>query len=346
MAGRPDAALTIGRVIRQDGDDLIEGVLLCPARECQREHPVIDGIPIIVADIRAQIAGQLGQIRAREDLSPVMDSLLGDCAGPGSEFDRERYHLSTYARGHYGDLDPENPLDGSPASTLLPLLERSLGMLSAPPSGVWLDVGCSVGRASFELAARSDALILGLDLNLGMLRMARRIARTGQVAHALRRVGIVYDHREFSVGFAGAESVDFWACDAMALPFAAGSCDGLLSFNVVDCVSSPVAHLMELGRVLRPGAEAVITTPYDWSVNATPIEGWIGGHSQRTESQGSSVAEMQRLLSERAPPEIWPRMTIVREVERFPWHVYVHERASMIYQVHLLIARAQAAASD
>jgi SAM-dependent methyltransferase len=333
-------------VLRQDGDDIIEGVLLCPAHECQREHPIIDGIPIIVADIRAQIAGQLSQIRAREDLSPFISSLIGDCTGPGSEFERDRYHLSTYARGHYGDLDPEKPLEGSPASTLLPLLEKSLSMLSAPPSGVWLDVGCAVGRVSFELAARSNALILGIDLNLGMLRMARRIARSGQVAYPLRRVGIVYDHREFTVDFARSGSVDFWACDAMALPFAAGSCDGLSSFNVVDCVSSPVAHLMELGRVLKPGAEAVITTPYDWSANATPIEGWIGGHSQRTESQGSSVLEMHRLLSERAPPEIWSRMTIVREVERFPWHVYVHERASMIYQVHLLIARALAGTSD
>lgn len=330
-------------MIAQDGDEIIEGVLLCPAKECQREHPIIDGIPIIVSDIRAQIAGQLSQIQARDDLSSFMTSLIGDCNGPGTEFERNRYHLSTYARGHYGDLDPDDTLAGGPATTLVPLLEKSLSMLSSPPSGLWIDVGCAVGRASFELAARSNAMVVGIDLNMGMLRLARRIARTGKVAHPLRRVGIVYDDREFPIELARTGSVDFWACDAMALPFDADTCDGLISFNVVDCVGSPVHHLMEIGRVLRPGAEAIITSPYDWSVGATPIEGWIGGHSQRTENRGSSVVEMRRLLSEKAQPEIWPRMTIVRELERFPWHVYVHERASMIYQVHLMIARASAA---
>lgn len=337
---RSPAALTLGKVIRQEDDDIIEGVLLCPARECQREHPIIDGIPIIVADIRAQIAGQLAQIRARDDLSPFMESLLGDCAGPGSDFDRDRYHLSTYARSHYRDLDPGGTRDPGEPGGLMALLTAALDMLTAAPSGLWLDLGCSVGRTTFELAARTRELVLGIDLNLGMLRLARRVARTGRVAHPLRRGGIVYTRREFDVELAGRDNVEFWACDVMALPLEDRRFGGVLSLNVLDCVGSPLLHLMEIGRVLQAGAEAVIATPYDWSVNATPLEAWIGGHSQRTEHQGSSVLEMRRLLSERAPLEASPGMTLVREVEEFPWHVYVHERATMSYQVHIMIARA------
>lgn len=335
--GRAPAGLTLGAVVSERDDDVIEGVLLCSSPACQCEYPIIDGIPIITAEVRAQVAHQLPAIRARGDLSPLLDSLLGDCAGPDSDFIRTRYQLSSYARSHFGDLDPDRPAprEGSMAA----LVDTSMALLSRPPGGAWLDVGCSVGRASFELAARTGDLVLGVDLNLAMLAIARRVAHTGQVSHVLRRVGIVYEQRSFAVELERRDRVDFWACDAMALPFADASFDGGVSFNVADCIGSPLAHLMELGRVLRPGAEAALTTPYDWSENVTPVEGWIGGHSQRGPSAGDSATEMRRVLSDRVPAAADTGLRLVAEREAVPWRVYVHERATMHYQVHAVVAQ-------
>lgn len=329
--------LELGTVVREDGGEILEGVLMCPALGCMREHPIIDGIPIIVADIRAHMQSQLSQVISREDLSPFMDGLLCDCLGAGSEFERARYHLSTYCRSHYGDFDPEDPLPGERA--LPALLSRGIDLLPTPPTGVFIDVGCSVGRATFELAARTGELTLGVDLNMGMLRIARQVARTGRVRHPLRRSGIVYDWREYEVDVPARELVEFWACDAMALPFANDNFAGALSCNVLDCLTSPVVHLMEVGRVIAPAGHAIISSPYDWSGNATPVPAWIGGHSQRSESGGDSAREMRRVLSENAPAELSTRMVLASEVESVPWHVYVHERATMNYQVHLVVAR-------
>ncbi|GAB4526355.1 MAG: Trm112 family protein [Haliangiales bacterium] len=342
VAERPAAPLAIGRVTRAEDDDVIEGVLLCSQPACQCEYPIIDGIPIIVADVRAHVANQLTAIRARADLSPVTASVLGDCAGTGSEYDRERYQLSSYARSHYGDLDPELPLD--PPSGLLALLEQGLARLPQPPTGMWLDAGCSVGRTAFELAARTGELVLGIDLNFSMLRMARDIARTGRVRHPLRRLGMVYDERDFTASLPARDRVEFWSCDGLALPFANSRFAGAVSVNLIDCTLSPVTHLMELGRVVAPGGHAIIATPYDWSANATPVEGWIGGHSQRSENRGESVLEMRRLLSEQAPAAIASGLTLTADVEELPWRVYVHERATMTYQVHLVVAQATRAA--
>ena len=311
---------------------------MCPHESCRREHPIIDGIPVIVADIRSYMTHQLGSVRARSDLSPFTESLLGDCAGPESELDRTRYQLSSYSRSHYGDLDPDEPAPA--ASSLAALLETALEQLSEEPAGIWLDTGCSVGRASFEMARRTGDLVLGVDLNFAMLRIAHHVARTGRVAHPLRRLGIVYDERSFPVPFEDRQRVDFWACDATALPFADNAFDGVFSLNVLDCIASPLDHLIEVGRVLRSGARAVLTTPYDWSVNATPIQAWIGGHSQRSDNRGSGVREIHRLLSDEVPAEVASGLRIDAEIERVPWVVYVHERASMTYQVHVVIARA------
>jgi len=339
-AGRPTSVLGLGTVVRREGDENVEGVLLCPSASCMREHPIIDGIPIIVDDIRSQMQSQMSQITIRDDLSPFMESLLCDCLGPGSEYERNQYHLSTYGRGHWGDLDPDDPLPAERG--LAALLARGIDLLPAAPSGVWLDVGCSVGRASVEMAARTGDLVLGIDLNMGMLRVARRAAREGRVVHPLRRGGIVYHRRDFAVDAEarlGAGRVEFWACNAMALPFANDAFAGALSLNVLDCVPSPVGHLMELGRVIAPGAHAVISSPYDWSSNATPLESWIGGHSPRSHSGGDSVSEMHRVISDQAPAGASTRMVIASEQVAVPWHVYVHHRATMNYQVHLVVAR-------
>ncbi|ACY18716.1 Methyltransferase type 11 [Haliangium ochraceum DSM 14365] len=324
-------------MVSERAGEVVEGILLCSEPACQCEYPIIDGIPLITADIRTHVSNQLGAMQARSDISPVLASLLGDCAGPDSEFVRTRYQLSSYARSHYGDLDPDEP--GDAEGGLGAVVTAALELLEQPPTGAWLDTGCSVGRASFELAARTGELVLGVDLNLAMLRIARHLAHTGEVVHPLRRQGIVYEQRRFAVDFAGRERVDFWACDVMALPFAEASLDGALSVNVADCLPSPLMHLMELGRVLRPEACALLTTPYDWSENVTPIAGWIGGHSQRGPARGDCPGEMRRVLSEAMPADYDTRLRVFAEREAVPWHVYVHARATMRYQLHALAAR-------
>src|SRR5581483_9391647 len=85
--GRPGAQLTLGTIARSHDDDVLEGALLCPEPLCQREHPIIDGIPVVVADLQSWALHQFDAVMRREDLSPFTESLLGDAAGPGSAFD-------------------------------------------------------------------------------------------------------------------------------------------------------------------------------------------------------------------------------------------------------------------
>jgi SAM-dependent methyltransferase len=342
--GRDAPALVLHHVERRrpgrapgDDDDIVEGALVCPAPGCRFEFPILDGVPILLATLRETVAGQISEMRARDDLSDYAASLLGDVTGPGSDFDRARYYLSTYAHSHWGDLDADRPTprDG----TIGALLGRALELLPSPPRGPWLDIGCSVGRATFELAAAGDDLVLGLDTNLSMLRIARSALLDGRVAYPRRRGGIVYDRREHAVAPPAADRVDFWACDATALPFAPGVVAGALSLNVLDCVASPLAHLVELGRVVAAGGDVLLSTPYDWSLAATPLESWIAGHSQRAPHRGDSATELRRLLSADDAARAHTGLAIVDERDDVPWQVYLHERASMLFRAHLVRAR-------
>jgi SAM-dependent methyltransferase/uncharacterized protein YbaR (Trm112 family) len=337
-AGHP-SPLEIRSALKQVHDSMIEGVLVCPNRQCLSEYPVVDGIPIIVADLRSYVSQNIIPILRRHDLTDAMESLLGDCFGPASSFDFQRQHLSTYCFDHYGDLDPEESKDSpvSPGSVLG--LKQGLSGIKNKLCGPVIDIGCAVGRTTFELAETFDEIVLGVDLNFDMLKTATSILDKGQLIYPRRRVGIVFDRREFPAVFERANNVDFWVCDASALPFANASFSFAVSLNVLDCVGSPYDHLKELARILKHEASALISTPYDWAANATPVESWLGGHSQRSENRGSSEIMLRSLLAGGGHPNAIEDLEIVSEAEKIPWSMRLHDRSFMKYPVHMITVR-------
>ena len=328
-----DSPLAIGRVETENGDTILEGILTCAQAACLREFPIIDGIPIIVADIRSYISNNLQAITGREDLSPVTESMLGDATGPASSYDIQRQHLSSYCWDHYGDLDPEEPPTEFSPGAIVKALDDGLSVAKDIPPGAVVDVGCSVGRTSFELARRSGRMVIGIDLNFSMLRFASRVLRTGNVRYPRRRVGIVYDRRSFDVAFEDNHLVDFWACDATALPFPSESFSLAVGMNVLDCVGSPFQLLRSTSQVLKPNGRCLFSCPYDWSPAATPVENWLGGHSQRGPAKGESTRVVRQMFSQ---PEMGLRLDSAEDAPL--WHVRLHERSTMTYRNHRVVA--------
>jgi len=303
------ARIAIGTVIRELDDDILEGIAACTNDECLREYPIVDGIPIFVANIRAWLSANPLQLLGRNDLSPEIESLIGDVLGAGSPYDTLRQHVGIYAEADVFDHDAAAEVDG-PA----------------------IDIGCAVGGNTFALAERLRRLTVGVDLNFAMLRLASAALRERRMRYARRRVGLAYDRSERSVETPHRELIDFWCCDAAALPFAPATFAFAASINVIDCLASPHDALVEIARVLRPGGTALITTPYDWSPTATPVEQWLGGHSQRGAHRGASEPMLRRILDEVG-------LTIVSEEPSVPWRLRLHDRSTMEYSVHVVVAR-------
>ena len=221
---------------------------------------------------------------------------------------------------------------------MLRTLNRGLELANPVPAGPVIDVGCSVGRASFALAERGAELVLGVDLNFPMLRLASEILRHGTVRYPRRRVGLVYDRREFSAPFAHQENLDFWACDVAALPFPTGTFSLAVNMNVLDCVYSPREMLLSIARILKADGRLVLSCPYDWSAGATPLEAWMGGHSQRSPAAGSSAAMLRSLLTPGAHSSSINDLKLIAELDQLPWHVRLHDRSTMSYLAHLVVA--------
>ena len=326
------SVLRVSRVARQEGDDILEGTLLCPERMCQREHPIIDGIPVLLANPASWIENQLPYVLRRRDLSDFTESILGDLAGAGSAHDRERGNNGIYAHAHWAADSP----------ALLNVFNAAKSLLAVPPQGLWLDIGCSVGRGTFELAAATGDLAIGVDLNFSMLRIAEEIRRTGRARYARRRVGLAFDFIDDPIPDLPAGNVSFWCTDVSSLPFAAANFDGAIALNMLDCVPSPLGLLCEMGRVLKPNSEAILATPFDWATGATEVAHWLGGHSQRSPHEGSSLTELRRVLSPDCAAGLDTGLSIEAEADGVKWRLRTFERAHTEYDVYLARLRRKA----
>lgn len=334
-----ESALKIGSVLREGNGSIREGILVCSNPGCLSEYPVLDGIPILLANLRAYVSQNFLPVLCRDDLTEPMESLLGDCFGPGSAFDSRRQHLSTYVFDHYGDLDPgEGKQSPVPPGSIRRLFQRGFSLAERRAEGPVIDIGCAVGRTSFELAEQVDDIVLGMDLNFGMLKTAATILESGCICYPRRRGGIVYERRRFPAAFERAEQVDFWVCDATALPFADRTFSAGISLNVLDCVWSPYDCLAEMGRILKPGGSAVLSTPYDWNAGATPVESWLGGHSQRSGHRGSSPDILRSLMSGGGHPNAVEVLELL-SLEEVPWTLRLHDRSFMEYLVSVMVIR-------
>jgi SAM-dependent methyltransferase len=344
--------LEIEGVEETDGDALIVyGVLRCVDGACGARFPIIDGVPMIVANVRDLIERDGDALLRRTDLPEGVEGFIAAAMGPGGKFDRARLYTGAYAWDHYGSGGGAGGEGGDAVRVLRRLVEMGGGLgVGSEVGGVGgvIDAGCATGGVSLELGAMvgeaSDrALVLGVDMHLGMLRVAQSALRTGEVVYPLRREGLVYDRVRVAVDarrMAHAGRVDFWCCDAMALPIASASVDACVTLHTLDAVASPAGLLAELSRVTRDKGRVLLASPFDWTQSVTAMENWLGGHSEHAPHRGEGASVLEMLLSGGASGiELGgsgiDRLRVIARGD-MEWRVRLYARAMTHYRTHMI----------
>ncbi len=342
MARGTRSALQLTRREVHDAVSVREGVLQCTA--CMSEFPIIDGIPVLVADARASIAANHAAFSRRADLCDVVDGMLAECAGPGSWDLVTMQHVSGAAWDHYAEFDPDEK-DGEWKPGQIGRVMKIAGDAGAiVKGGPSLDVGCGAGRSSFEIAAASGGLVLGIDMHVGTLRLAQRVLHESRVSYLRRSLGMLYERRAFDVTLEGRDRVDFWMMDALnpcvgTDDAGVGTLANVVALNVLDCVTSPLGLLQRMVGVLRGGGKLTVATPFDWSAGVTPVEAWIGGHSPRGFAAGQSDELLVKLLTPGGHVASIAGVEVEKDLRQVAWQVRVHERSLMRYVLQMVVAR-------
>ena len=175
---------------------------------------------------------------------------------------------------------------------LSPFLARiAADVASVAPAGAQvLEVGCGPGHLSIRLARQHGLEVTGLDLDPAMIARAR--ANTDRPEAGDQR------RPEFLVG------------DVAALAFPDGSFDLVVSTLSMHHWADPTAALAEIGRVLRPGARALI---WDFRPGVRPH---LFGPRHANMPDPVDHARGAPLRVVNATPWPWPwRLTLTQRIE-------------------------------
>ena len=177
-----------------------------------------------------------------------------------------------------------------------------LELMTGRELGHALDLGCAVGRASFELARGGFRQVTGLDFSTRFFRLASRMQEEGYLRYALTEEGDIVSFHEIGLEGLGLaplrERVAFYQADACNLPEKFTGYDLILAANLIDRLYSPRRFLAGIHERLNPAGLLVITSPYSWSEEFTKKEEWLGGYRESGEPVWS-LDELKKTLAPR-----------------------------------------------
>jgi 5-histidylcysteine sulfoxide synthase/putative 4-mercaptohistidine N1-methyltranferase len=141
-----------------------------------------------------------------------------------------------------------------------------------------LDLGCAVGRAAFELA-RHFKEVIGIDYSRKFIDAARHLQQYGTLDYYRKDQGMQGTSLKAIVD----PSIDrtrirFSVGDACALPLHLKEFDAVVFANVLCRLPDPAACLQRMQGInglVKPGGILVMTTPFSWLLNYTPLNKWL-----------------------------------------------------------------------
>ncbi len=156
------------------------------------------------------------------------------------------------------------------------------------------DVGCAIGRSSFELAREFDEVI-GVDFSARFIQEALRLKESGVLRYAIPEEGEIESFHEVRLNKFGLEhaskKVNFWQADACNLKPIFTGFDLVFAGNLIDRLYDPRKFLESMTPRIHQGGLLILTSPYTWQEESTPKEKWIGGYKR----DGENVTTLQGL---------------------------------------------------
>lgn len=138
-----------------------------------------------------------------------------------------------------------------------------------------LDVGCAVGRSSFELAQRANRVV-GIDYSKAFIDAAKNLQAAGAMSGKVLAEGERMQDFVAKVPAAiDRKRVEFLVADATDLP-PLGSFDAVLAANLICRLPEPRKFLERLPSLVKSGGQLLLATPFSWLEEFTPHEHWLG----------------------------------------------------------------------
>ncbi len=186
--------------------------------------------------------------------------------------------VGEYLLFHYGSDDEILPPDGNWPQGMrdaLGFAVRTTQWFSGNVKNRVLDLGCAVGRSTFELAANAREVI-GIDFSHAFIAAAEKL-RFGEIVEYDRLDEGRLTTRLVAKSPLPGDGITFLQGDAMDLPVDLGTFDRVHAANLLCRLSEPEILLGRFPDLVKSGGELVLATPCTWLEDFTPVGNWPEG---------------------------------------------------------------------
>ncbi|HET6406278.1 MAG TPA: methyltransferase domain-containing protein, partial [Chthoniobacteraceae bacterium] len=172
--------------------------------------------------------------------------------------------LSEYLLFHYGTRAEIAPPAGAEHALdyAVRCVSECLDPRILPSSARALDLGCAVGRSTFELARHCGSAI-GIDYSRRFIEAAEAVRTRGELPYSRADEGALTSalkaNRPAGIEH---ERVSFETGDAMALRADLGEFDVVLAANLIDRLRDPSQFLKRLPTLVKANGTLILTSPY------------------------------------------------------------------------------------
>ncbi|MGM0519030.1 MAG: 5-histidylcysteine sulfoxide synthase [Campylobacterota bacterium] len=144
-----------------------------------------------------------------------------------------------------------------------------------------LDLGCSVGRSTFELAKDFDE-VLGIDFSANFINVGVKLQKYDSLIYKIKTEGELFDEKTISLADFELDDlkdkVSFMQGDACNLKDIYTGYDLIFCSNLIDRLYYPQKFLEDIPTRLNEKGMLVLLSPYTWLEDYTPKENWLGGY--------------------------------------------------------------------
>ncbi len=183
--------------------------------------------------------------------------------------------IAQYCEFHYGD---ENFGVKNFCVNSVELLKPYLENIDTNKA---LDLGCSVGRSTFELAQHFDE-VTGIDFSANFINVGVKLKKYDSLTFKVKKEGDIAQEKSVSLKDFDLdnikENVSFMQGDACNLKDVYSGYDLIFCSNLIDRLYYPQKFLDDVPNRVNDGGLLVLLSPYTWLEEYTPKENWLGGY--------------------------------------------------------------------
>ena len=149
-----------------------------------------------------------------------------------------------------------------------------------------LNLNADTGRLAFELAMHYDD-ITALDITARMIRLPIQLQEQGYMRYTIKDEGEIMFFRDVVLSDygldEGKEKIMFMQADPMNIRPIYTGYDLVVAPSLLEELSDPKLFLSHIDDRINDGGYLVILSSYNWDINKTPRDKWIGGFKEAGE---------------------------------------------------------------